>query len=180
MKPLLLITIVIVGLISAIPASASAETFEGRCTIEGTATIYEAKSFEKEQALPKELPAPRNYKFVSSKGECEGAEFNKAEVKGEGELACGISEGGAVLLGSGKGSGSIEINKIPRTIEKFGFKGGVVLAFEAEGEHVKGLHGIGPATGTATFAKNPTAVVECAKEELKKLFFTAVATGQFS
>jgi hypothetical protein len=168
--------------VAAIPASASA--FAGTCEIQGNATIYKAGSFTEEQALPLETSAPRNYKFNSTEGKCVGTgagEFNAAEVKGEGELACAVSKGGSVLLGSGKGSGFIEINKVRREIAKFGFTASTAaLAFESEGPFVKGLGGTGPATGAASFAKNSTAVTECVKGEAKKLHFEAATTGEFS
>jgi hypothetical protein len=181
MKRAMLLGVLCVAALALVPV-ASASAFAGTCKIEGTATIYKAGSFTEEQALPLATPAPRNYKFVSSGGKClpEEGKFEKAEVKGEGELACSISKGGIAVIGGGKGSGSIKISGKEDAISVFAFVGaGADVTFEASGPLVTGLGGVGPATGTASFAKNSKAVTECVQEKASKLEFEALTTGEF-
>ena len=167
--------------IVVLPAAA-ASAFRGACEIKGTATIFKVGTTEK-QALPVETPAPRSYKFqsegegacVNAEGEPIGQKVTNAKVEGKGELSCARSSSA-----KSEGKGEIAINGKVDVITEFGFVGvGVNVTFEALGEKVTGIQGVGPARGNASFAADTKGVKECGEGKATELKFTAVTSGEF-
>jgi|SRR5947209_4508544 len=99
----------------------------------------------------------------------------KAEVSGEGELACAAAIGGfaPTIPGTGlPGKGKIEVGAATSKFEfKFVAQGGIVdFAATPEGEP-------GGAVGLATFLQDQTGVTECAGAGPEHLEFDAVTAG---
>jgi hypothetical protein len=172
MKKLILIACLAVLAVAVAPvASASAAELKGECTIEGTATFGHALS-------PKALQ--NQYKFTSSSVKCTGlngttpetATF-EAEVSGEGQLSCAVSNGALETpVGAVSGKGRIG------PVEGFEFKFigvGPVVVFTATGGSGGGI----TAAGVAQFATKggATAAKECAEEKVTSLPFEAHTVG---
>ena len=177
MKKLILIACLAVLAVAVVPvASASAAELKGECTIEGIANFGHALS-------PKALQ--NQYKFTSSSVKCTGLNgttpetaTGAAEVSGEGQLSCAVSNGALQTpAGPVTGSGKISLSN-GVAVEGFEFKfsaAGAAVHFTITG----GSGGGATATGVAQFATKggSEAAERCAKEEAISLPFEAHTVG---
>jgi hypothetical protein len=177
MKRAILFGVLCLTALAVLPvAAASAET-KGVCTIEGEAEFR--KGAGGLEPLNVAVPSTHGYKFSASGGSCTNDKglpvaLNKAEVNGEGELACVVSNGVTSIVGKVSGSGVIEVGgEGPKTFEfKFVAAAGNVL-FTATG----GVTAVGDAQ-FLTPAGGAERAEKCVKSEITKLPFLAVTAGK--
>jgi hypothetical protein len=168
----------IIGCVAAPVATASAAE-AGGCTFEGEVTFGPGQHLG---TTPKQM----SYKFINKNvggavgNECKLSGGNravtKAEVNGEGELSCGVSQGVVGIKGLAAATSNVKVEGRTEFSGPFKFAGaGATVGFAAEGTNSESL--TFTAAGQANFLKNAGSVAGCVNETLASLNFEATATA---